>query len=127
MNQIDIDKDEILKTSKLIRFLFMLLYGFAINFVLTICLGLAFIQFLFYLLTSKPNDYIANFNVYLLDFFGDSLSFLLFETDEKPFPFKSNIDVQAECEVIEGESKPEPETTNEENEVNEAETQPEKD
>ena len=127
MNQIDIDKDEILKTSKLIRFLFMLLYGFAINFALTICLGLAFIQFLFYLFTSKPNDSIANFNVYLLDFFGDSLSFLLFETDEKPFPFKSNIDVQAECEVIEGESKPEPETTNEENEVNEAETQPEKD
>jgi len=127
MNQIDIDKDEILKTSKWIRFLFMLLYGFAINFALTICLGLAFIQFLFYLFTSKPNDSIANFNVYLLDFFGDSLSFLLFETDEKPFPFKSNIDVQAEGEVIEGESKPEPETTNEENEVNEAETQPEKD
>jgi hypothetical protein len=127
MNQIDIDKDEILKTSKWIRFLFMLLYGFAINFALTICLGLAFIQFLFYLFTSKPNDSIANFNVYLLDFFGDSLSFLLFETDEKPFPFKSNIDVQAEGEVIEGESEPEPETTNEENEVNEAETQPEKD
>jgi hypothetical protein len=127
MNQIDIDKDEILKTRKWIRFLFMLLYGFAINFVLTICLGLAFIQFLFYLFTSKPNDSIANFNVYLLDFFGDSLSFLLFETDEKPFPFKSNIDVQAEGEVIEGESEPEPETTNEENEVNEAETQPEKD
>ena len=127
MNQIDIDKDEILKTSKWIRFLFMLLYGFAINFVLTICLGLAFIQFLFYLFTSKPNDSIANFNVYLLDFFGDSLSFLLFETDEKPFPFKSNSDVQVEGEVIEGESEPEPETTNEENEVNEAETQPEKD
>jgi len=127
MNQIDIDKDEILKTSKWIRFLFMLLYGFAINFALTICLGLAFIQFLFYLFTSKPNDSIANFNVYLLDFFGDSLSFLLFETDEKPFPFKSNSHVQSEGEVIEGESEPEPETTNEENEVNEAETQPEKD
>ena len=34
---------------------------------------------------------------------------------------------KAEGEVIEGESEPEPETTNEENEVNEAETQPEKD
>ena len=127
MNQIDIDKDEILKTRKWIRFLFMLLYGFAINFVLTICLGLAFIQFLFYLFTSKPNDSIANFNEYLLEFFGDSLSFLLFKTDEKPFPFKSNSDVQVEGEVIEGESEPEPETTNEENEVNEAKTQPEKD
>ena len=91
MNQIDIDKDEILKTSKWIRFLFMLLYGFAINFVLTICLGLAFIQFLFYLFTSKPNDSIANFNEHLLEFFGDSLSFLLFKTDEKPFPFKGIV------------------------------------
>ena len=126
MNQIDIDKDEILKTSKWIRFLFMLLYGFAINFVLTICLGLAFIQFLFYLFTSKPNDSIANFNEHLLEFFSDSLSFLLFKTDEKPFPFKGNSDVQEEGEVIEVESEPEHETPNEDSEAKEADAQPEK-
>ena len=49
MNKIDIDKDEILKSSKWIRFIFMVLYAFAINFALTICIGLAFVQFLFVL------------------------------------------------------------------------------
>ena len=41
MNRIDIDKEEILKTSKWVRFLFMVVYAFVINFVLTICIGLA--------------------------------------------------------------------------------------
>jgi hypothetical protein len=83
----------------------MLLYGFAINFVLTICLGLAFIQFLFYLFASKPNISIANFNKHLLEFFQDSLAFLLFETDNKPFPFKDTDDIETsqEGEVIEAE------------------------
>jgi hypothetical protein len=119
MNQIDIDKEEILKTSKWIRLLFMLLYGFAINFVLTICLGLAFIQFLFYLFTSKPNISIANFNKYLLEFFQDSLAFLLFETDNKPFPFKDTDDIETsqEGEVIEAEvEKESPEENDNESE-----------
>ena len=107
MTQIEIDKEEILKTSKWIRFLFMLLYGFVINFVLTICIGLAVIQFLFYLFTSKPNTSISNFNSHLLEFFHDSLAFLLFHTEEKPFPFKGDEskvnESHNESEVIEGE------------------------
>ena len=50
-----INKDEILKSSKWIRFLFMVVYAFAINFALTISIGLAFVQFLFVLFTSKVN------------------------------------------------------------------------
>ena len=109
MTQIEIDKEEILKGTKWIRFLFMILYGFVINFVITICIGLAIVQFLFYLFTSKPNASIANFNSHLLEFFHDSLAFLLFQTEDKPFPFKENEvdDVsnedEDEGEVIEGE------------------------
>ena len=107
MTQIEIDKEEILKGSKWIRFLFMILYGFVINFVITICIGLAIVQFLFYLFTSKPNTSIANFNSHLLEFFHDSLAFLLFQTEDKPFPFKENESDDAgnedEGEVIEGE------------------------
>ena len=107
MTQIEIDKEEILKGSKWIRFLFMILYGFVINFVVTICLGLAIVQFLFYLFTSKPNASIANFNSHLLEFFHDSLAFLLFQTEDKPFPFKENenddVSSEDEGEVIEGE------------------------
>jgi hypothetical protein len=107
MTQIEIDKEEILKGSKWIRFLFMIFYGFVINFVITICIGLAIVQFLFYLFTSKPNASIANFNSHLLEFFHDSLAFLLFQTEDKPFPFKENENGDAsnedEGEVIEGE------------------------
>ena len=87
-----INKDEILKTSKWVRFLFMVLYAFVINFALTIAIGLAFIQFLFVLFTSKVNISIANINSYIIEFFDDSLAFLLFQTEEKPFPFKNNSD-----------------------------------
>ena len=86
----NINKEEILKSSKWIRFIFMVGYAFAINFALTICIGLAFVQFLFVLLTSKVNSSIANINNYIIEFFDDSLAFLLFQTEEKPFPFKNS-------------------------------------
>jgi hypothetical protein len=47
MANIDIDKDEILKTSKWLRFLFMALYAFVINIIIPIIIGLSFVQFLF--------------------------------------------------------------------------------
>jgi len=98
-----IDKDEILKTSKWIRFIFMVLYAFVINFALTISIGLAFIQFLFVLFTSKVNTSISSINSHVLEFFNDSLMFLLFQTEEKPFPFKNNS--SDEGTVIEAESE----------------------
>ena len=98
-----INKEEILKSSKWIRFIFMVLYAFALNFALTICIGLAFIQFLFVLFTSKVNTSIANVNSYVIEFFEDSISFILFQTEDKPFPFKNNLDeeVVIEAEEIE--------------------------
>tara|TARA_B100000900_G_scaffold22703_1_gene17757 strand:+ start:77 stop:448 length:372 start_codon:yes stop_codon:yes gene_type:complete len=98
-----IDKDEILKTSKWIRFIFMVLYAFVINFALTISIGLAFIQFLFVLFTSKVNTSISSINSHVLEFFNDSLMFLLFQTEEKPFPFKNNS--SDEATVIEAETE----------------------
>ena len=98
-----IDKDEILKTSKWIRFIFMVLYAFVINFALTISIGLAFIQFLFVLFTSKVNTSISSINSLVLEFFNDSLMFLLFQTEEKPFPFKNNS--SDEGTVIEAETE----------------------
>ena len=101
-----INKDEILKSSKWIRFFFMALYAFTLNFVLPICIGLAVIQFLFVLFTSKVNPSIANVNSYVIEFFQDSLSFLLFQTEQKPFPFKNNSEEEViiEAEEIEDSS-----------------------
>ena len=105
-----INKDEILKSSKWIRFIFMVLYAFAVNFALPICIGLAFVQFLFVLFTSKPNLSISNVNSYIIEFFEDSLAFLLFQTEEKPFPFKNNIDEGSEI-IIEAEEAENKETS----------------
>lgn len=104
-----INKEEILKSSKWIRFLFMVVYAFAINFALTISIGLAFVQFLFVLFTSKVNISIANINAYIIEFFEDSLAFLLFQTEEKPFPFKNNtiddeVIIEAD-ELVDGSQK----------------------
>jgi hypothetical protein len=81
----------------------MVLYAFVINSYLTIAIGLAFIQFLFVLFTSKVNISIANINSYIIEFFDDSLAFLLFQTEEKPFPFKNNSDEEIIIDVDETE------------------------
>ena len=107
-----INKEEILKSSKWIRFIFMVLYAFALNFALTICIGLAFIQFLFVLFTSKVNTSIANVNSYVIEFFEDSIGFLLFQTENKPFPFKNSSDEEVIIEAEEIDDLPEEKETN---------------
>jgi hypothetical protein len=107
----EINKDEILKPSKWARFIFMFGYAFVLNLLLPIYIGLAFIQFLFFLVTSKPNTSIQKFNLSMVEFFSDTLRFLLFGTDEKPFPFKNEdeetpsttVDEVAEVEEVEVE------------------------
>ena len=114
-----INKEEILNSSKWIRFLFMALYALLINFiVLPVCIGLSFIQFLFVLFTSDPNKSIANINEHLIEVFSDSIAFLLFQTEEKPFPFKNNheddsmpkkeVIIEAEADIIQDESSEQP-------------------
>ena len=101
-----IKKEEILKPNKWIRLIFMVLYAFAFNFAVSICIGLSLVQFLFFLFTGKANPSIANFNSYMIEFYNDTLAFLLFETEEKPFPFKDeNIEndiIDAEVDEVEG-------------------------
>ena len=112
-----INKDEILKSSKWIRFLYMILYVLLVNFiVLPVAIALSFIQFLFVLFISQPNKSIANVNKHIIEFFNDSISFLLFQTEEKPFPFKSNEeDVNSDDEevVIDGEAQEIPDESSE--------------
>ena len=95
-------KEEVLKIGKWTRFIFMFFYAFVLNFVISVSIGLAFIQFLYFLFTSKVNEALSDFNKHLFLFVSDSLKFLLFETDDKPFPFKKSG--REEGEVIEVES-----------------------
>ena len=100
-------KEEVLKIGKWTRFVFMFFYAFVLNFVTSVSIGLAFIQFLFFLFTSKVNESLSDFNKHLFLFVSDTLKFLLFETDDKPFPFKKSNEEEASNdshEIVEGEA-----------------------
>lgn len=105
----EINKDELLDIKKWQRLFFMVLYGAAINFVVSILIFLVAIQFIFYLFTSKINNQLQSANNWLQDFFNDSLNFLSFNTDSKPWPFsdKQEVSVSNEdgehTEVVDGE------------------------
>jgi hypothetical protein len=106
----EINKDELLDLKKWQRFFFMVIYGLAVYFfVVVVLVFLVGLQFLFYLFTSKTNAQLRSANNWLQDFFNDSLNFLSFKTNTKPWPFNSegeasNTEEEVETvEVVEGE------------------------
>jgi hypothetical protein len=108
----DINKDELLDVKKWQRLFFMVIYAVAVKFVIGIVLFLIFLQFIFYLFTSNINDQLKSANNWLKDFFIDSLNFLTFNTNDKPFPFKNKVEAEAEPEPepeleVEAEAEPE--------------------
>ena len=102
----EINKDELLDLKKWQRLFFMVIYGAAINFVVSILIVLVAIQFIFYLFTSKTNTQLQSANNWLHVFFNDSLNFLSFNTDAKPWPFNSNDEGESDIqeEVVEAEA-----------------------
>ena len=107
----EINKDELLELKKWKRFFFMVIYSFAINAVVNILIILAILQSLFYLFSSKTNSQLKSANNWLQGFFNDSLNFLSFNTDSKPWPFNDKSEVSnssedaEEVEVIDGQSE----------------------
>ena len=103
----EINKDELLDLTKWQRFFFMVIYSFAINGVVGILIIIAAIQFFFYLFTSKINNQLLSAHNWLHGFFSDSLNFLSFNTDSKPWPFNGSKDAEPEAEedVVEGEAE----------------------
>ena len=107
----EINKDELLDIKKWQRLFFMVIYGAAINFVVSILIILVAIQFIFYLFTSKTNNQLQSANNWLQGFFNDALNFLSFNTDSKPWPFSDKHEVSdsnedgEHTEVVDGESE----------------------
>ena len=107
----EINKDELLDLKKWQRLFFMVIYGAAINFVVSILIFLVAIQFIFYLFTSKTNNQLQSANNWLQGFFNDALNFLSFNTDSKPWPFNDKYEVSdsnedsEHTEVVDGESE----------------------
>ena len=103
----EINKDELLDLTKWQRFFFMVIYSFAINGVVGVLIIIAAVQFFFYLFTSKINNQLLSANNWLHGFFSDSLNFLSFNTDSKPWPFNGSKDAESEVEedVVEIEAE----------------------
>jgi len=104
----DINKDELLDLNKWKRFFFMVIYSFAIHAVVGIFIIIAAVQFFIYLFTSKTNNQLQSANNWLHGFFSDSLNFLGFNTEAKPWPFNDKTeasDLNKDVEVVDGKSE----------------------
>jgi len=73
----------------LIRGTLMLLFGLLLNLAITLVGVLAFIQFLWMLVTTERNQFIADICSDLSRWISATVQFLLGQSEEKPFPWSS--------------------------------------
>jgi hypothetical protein len=73
----------------LIRGALMLVFGLLLNLGLTLVGVLAFIQFLWMLITTDRNQFIADISSDLSCWISTTVQFLLGQSEEKPFPWSS--------------------------------------
>ena len=100
MNMDQINREEIIKTSKWARLIYMLIYAVIFNFSIPFLFGFALIQFLFFLLTGNVNEPLSRVCYWLLKFYNQIISYLLFQTDLPPFPFTDIDGVSSSDEII---------------------------
>ena len=98
----EIKKEELLKPSKWIRLLFMVVYSLIIEIIaLPLILILIFLQFLFHLIAGSPNNQIKNITNWLIGFLTESFEYLTYKTEQKPFPFDQDDAVESNDDVEE--------------------------
>jgi Domain of unknown function (DUF4389) len=71
------------------RGLTMLLFIFALGIANPLLYALAFVQFLWMLLKSERNVFIAGFGRSLAAWIAETARFITGDTEEKPFPWKA--------------------------------------
>jgi uncharacterized membrane protein len=82
-------KEKLLVKSKWLRGMFMALFIVVEYFVAWAIVLVSVFQFIWTLLTGKPNDKLVDFTKHLNDYFLQVISFLTYNSEEKPFPFAS--------------------------------------
>ena len=98
----EIKKEELLKPSKWIRLLFMVVYSLIIEIIaLPLILILIFLQFLFHLIAGSPNNQIKNITNWLIDFLKESFEYLTYKTEQKPFPFDQDDAIESNDDIEE--------------------------
>ena len=76
----------------LIRGSLMLVFGLLLNLAMTLVGVLAFIQFLWMLITTDRNQFIADISSDLSRWMSATVQFLLGQSEEKPFPWSSQVE-----------------------------------
>ena len=98
----EIKKEELLKPSKWIRLLFMVVYSLIIEIIaLPLILILIFLQFLFHLIAGSPNNQIKNITNWLIDFLRETFEYLTYKTEQKPFPFDQDDAIESNDDIEE--------------------------
>ena len=96
----EIKKEELLKPSKWIRLLFMVVYSLIIEIIaLPLILILIFLQFLFHLIAGSPNNQIKNITNWLIGFLTESFEYLTYTTEQKPFPFDQDDAIESNDDI----------------------------
>ena len=73
----------------LVRGALMLVFGLLLNLAITLVGVLAFIQFLWMLVTTNRNQFIVDISSDLTRWMSATIQFLLGQCEEKPFPWSS--------------------------------------
>lgn len=80
--------DNLKEPSVWIRILFMLAFGVLLYFVLApVIFVIMLAQALFVLLTGESNENLRKFSASLSEYINQTLNFLTYNSDDKPFPF----------------------------------------
>ena len=97
-----INKDEVLKSSKWLRLFFMVIYVAIVNFIVwPLILLIAVIQFLFHLFAGRHSSHLEKVSDWLINFLGECLIYLTYKTEQRPFPFNSEEEVNSEENIVE--------------------------
>jgi nitrogen fixation-related uncharacterized protein len=83
-----------------LRFLFMVLFAVLLQVASLVMWALVAVQFLWALISGSDNDQLRRFGHSLATFIFDSLQFLTYNTERKPFPFSEWPDLPARREEI---------------------------
>ena len=85
--EFDTIKSNVLSPDHWIRLLFMLLFGLVLQVASLVVGVVVLLQFVFALLTGKDNENLRAFGASLTRYIADTLKFLTYNSEDKPFPF----------------------------------------
>ncbi|MCL6414521.1 DUF4389 domain-containing protein [Aestuariirhabdus sp. Z084] len=81
-------KQHLKSESQWLRILFMLMFWVIMQVARLVVALVILVQLIFALITGSPNDNVLHFSKSLNCFIYQVLSFLTYNSDEKPFPFR---------------------------------------